>query len=137
MITGASAMDAAILVVAATDGTMPQTREHLLLARKIGVPNIIVFVNKADAVDADVVDLVELEIRETLTEYGFDGEHAPVIRGSALCALQGVRPEIGRDSIRSLLDALDRLPSPPRNVDVSGTMGKFCKNILFREAALL
>lgn len=89
MITGTAQLDGCILVVAATDGQMPQTREHLLLARQIGVENVVVFVNKADAVeDKEMLDLVELEIRELLTEFGYDGENTPVVIGSALCALE-------------------------------------------------
>lgn len=91
MITGAAQMDGAILVVAATDGPMPQTREHILLARQVGVPKIVVFLNKCDMMaDKDMQDLVEMEVRELLTSYGFDGDNTPVIRGSALQALNGV-----------------------------------------------
>ena len=90
MITGAAQMDGAILVVAATDGPMPQTREHILLARQVGVPYIVVFLNKCDMVDdEELIDLVEMEVRELLSEYGFDGDNTPVIRGSALMALEG------------------------------------------------
>ena len=90
MITGAAQMDGAILVVAATDGAMPQTREHILLARQVGVPNLVVFLNKCDMVDdEELLDLVEMEVRELLTEYGFDGDNTPIIRGSALKALEG------------------------------------------------
>lgn len=89
MITGTAQMDGCILVVAATDGQMPQTREHLLLARQIGVEHVVVFINKADAVeDKEMLDLVEIEIRELLTEFGYDGENTPVVIGSALCALE-------------------------------------------------
>jgi len=95
MITGTNQMDGAILVVAATDGAMPQTREHLLLAKQIGIGHVIVFINKVDAADSEMVELVEMEIRELLTEMGFDGENLPVIKGSALCALEGKEPEIG------------------------------------------
>lgn len=95
MITGTNQMDGAILVVAATDGAMPQTREHLILAKQIGISHILVFINKVDAADAEMVELVEMEIRELLTEMGFDGENLPVIKGSALCALEGKEPEIG------------------------------------------
>lgn len=95
MITGTNQMDGAILVVAATDGAMPQTREHLLLAKQIGISHVLVFINKVDAADAEMVELVEMEIRELLTEMGFDGENLPVIKGSALCALEGKEPEIG------------------------------------------
>jgi elongation factor Tu len=90
MITGAAQMDGAILVVAATDGAMPQTREHILLSRQVGIPKIVVFMNKCDvATDPEIQDLVEMEIRDLLTKYGFDGDNAPVIRGSALGALNG------------------------------------------------
>lgn len=95
MITGTNQMDGAILVVAATDGAMPQTREHLLLAKQIGISHILVFINKVDAADTEMIELVEMEIRELLTEMGFDGENLPVIKGSALCALEGREPEIG------------------------------------------
>uniref|UniRef100_A0A671R3C5 Elongation factor Tu, mitochondrial n=1 Tax=Sinocyclocheilus anshuiensis TaxID=1608454 RepID=A0A671R3C5_9TELE len=110
MITGTSQMDGCILVVAATDGQMPQTREHLLLARQIGVEHVVVFVNKADAVeDKEMLDLVELEIRELLTEYGYDGENTPVIIGSALCALENRQPELGVKSIMKLLDVRESI----------------------------
>ncbi|KAK3732535.1 hypothetical protein RRG08_030735 [Elysia crispata] len=117
MITGASQMDGAILVVAATDGSMPQTREHLLLAKQIGVDNIVVFINKADAVDNEMIELVELEIREILTEYGFDGENVPVVFGSALQAMKGEKSELGEEKILELMDAIDKsIPTPERNV---------------------
>ncbi len=117
MITGAAQMDGAILVVAATDGPMPQTREHILLARQVGVPYIVVFLNKCDMVDdPELIDLVEMEVRELLTEYGFDGENAPIIRGSALKALEG-DPEYQK-SIDELMDAVDEyIPSPVRDID--------------------
>src|ERR1051325_1855635 len=106
MITGAAQVDGAILVVAATDGPMPQTREHVLLARQVGVPYILVALNKADAVDdEELLELVELEVRELLTEYGFPGDDAPVVRVSALKALQG--DQEGVDSVLKLMDALD------------------------------
>jgi len=118
MITGTAQMDGAILVVAATDGAMPQTREHLLLAKQIGVKHIVIYINKVDAADAEMTDLVEMEIRELLTEMGFDGDAAPVIRGSALCALEGKSPEIGSSSILQLLDAIDKhIPTPERDLD--------------------
>lgn len=111
-------MDGAILVVAATDGAMPQTREHLLLAKQIGVKHIVIYINKVDAADAEMTDLVEMEIRELLTEMGFDGDNAPVIRGSALCALEGKSPEIGSSSIIKLLEAIDsHIPTPERDLD--------------------
>lgn len=118
MISGASQMDGAIIVVAATDGQMPQTREHLLLAKQTGVQKIVVFVNKADLVELDVLELVEIEMRELLNEYGFDGDNAPVIYGSALLALNGDQSEYGEPSIYRLLDALDSyFPAPQRDFD--------------------
>lgn len=108
----------AILVVAATDGAMPQTREHLILAKQIGVKHIIVFINKVDAADSEMVDLVEMEIRELMTEMGFDGDNLPVIRGSALCALEEKSPEIGSESIMKLLGEIDNyIPTPERDLD--------------------
>ncbi len=117
MITGAAQMDGAILVVAATDGPMPQTREHILLARQVGVPYIVVFLNKCDMVDdEELIDLVEMEVRELLTEYGFDGENCPVIRGSALKALEGDPNWVA--PIDELMDACDNyIPSPAREMD--------------------
>ncbi|EEB08315.1 translation elongation factor EF- Tu Tuf1 [Schizosaccharomyces japonicus yFS275] len=118
MITGAATMDGAIIVVSATDGQMLQTREHLLLAHQVGVKDIVVYINKVDMVDEDMVELVEMEMRETLSQYGYDGDNAPVIAGSALCALEGRNPEIGRDSILKLLDAVDEyISTPQRDVD--------------------
>src|SRR5512147_360710 len=98
MITGAAQMDGAILVVAATDGPMPQTREHILLARQVGVPRIVVFMNKVDAADPDLLELVELEIRELLSSYEFPGDEIPIIRGSAVCALNDTQPELGEQA---------------------------------------
>ena len=117
MITGAAQMDGAILVVAATDGPMPQTREHILLARQVGVPAIVVFLNKCDMVDdEELIDLVEMEVRELLSEYGFDGENAPVIRGSALKALEGDPAWEGK--IDELMAAVDSyVPTPERDAD--------------------
>ena len=117
MITGAAQMDGAILVVAATDGPMPQTREHILLARQVGVPAIVVFMNKVDMVDdAELLDLVEMEIRELLTFYQYDGTNTPVIRGSALGALNGEPKWV--DTVMALMDAVDTwIPVPPREVD--------------------
>ena len=111
-------MDGCILVVAATDGTMPQTREHLLLAKQIGIKKIVVFINKADAADAEMIDLVEMEIRDLLTEFGYDGENTPVISGSALQALEGKNPEIGENKVKELLDLVDsHIPLPERDLD--------------------
>ena len=117
MITGAAQMDGAILVVAASDGPMPQTREHILLARQVGVPYIVVFLNKCDMVDdEELIDLVEMEVRELLSEYGFDGDNAPVIRGSALKALEGDEKYVG--AINDLMAAVDEfVPDPVRETD--------------------
>jgi elongation factor Tu len=119
MITGAAQMDGAVLVVSAADGAMPQTREHILLARNVGVPTIIVYLNKVDMVDdPEMVDMVEEEIRELLTKYGFPGDKVPVVRGSALKALEGDQGELGALSIMKLMDALDTyIPEPAREVD--------------------
>lgn len=118
MITGTAQMDGAILVVAATDGAMPQTREHLLLAKQIGVNHIVVFINKVDAADQEMVDLVEMEIRELMSEMGFDGDNVPVIKGSALCALEGREPEIGANAVMKLLEEVDKyVPTPVRELD--------------------
>jgi elongation factor Tu len=117
MITGAAQMDGAILVVSAADGAMPQTREHILLARQVGVPAIVVFLNKVDLLDdPELLDLVELEVRDLLTKYGFDGANITVVRGSAIAALEG-KPE-GVKAIGNLLDAVDKdVPTPVRDVD--------------------
>jgi elongation factor Tu len=119
MITGAAQMDGAILVVAATDGPMPQTREHILLARQVGVPRIVVFMNKVDAVeDPELLDLVELEVRELLSKYEFPGDDIPVIRGSALKALEGDTGELGTQSVDKLMEAIDTyFPDPVRAID--------------------
>jgi elongation factor Tu len=119
MITGAAQMDGAILVVAATDGPMPQTREHILLARQVGVPAIVVFMNKVDMVeDAELLDLVELEVRELLSKYDYPGDDIPVIRGSALKALEGDTGELGAPSIMKLMEAVDsHVPQPKREID--------------------
>jgi elongation factor Tu len=119
MITGAAQMDGAILVVAATDGPMPQTREHILLARQVGVPAIVVYMNKVDMVeDKELLDLVELEVRELLSKYEFPGDDIPIIRGSALKALEGDAGELGTPSIQALMDAIDSyIPEPKRDVD--------------------
>jgi elongation factor Tu len=119
MITGAAQMDGAILVVAATDGPMPQTREHILLARQVGVPAIVVFMNKVDMVDdEELLDLVELEVRELLSKYEFPGDDVPIIRGSALKALEGDTGELGTPAIQQLMEAIDSyIPEPKREVD--------------------
>ncbi|CAF9904204.1 MAG: translation elongation factor Tu [Heterodermia speciosa] len=119
MITGASSMDGAVIVVAASDGQMPQTREHLLLARQVGVKKLVVFVNKVDAIeDKEMLELVEMEMRELLTSYGFEGDDTPIILGSALCALEGRKPEIGAQKIDELLAAVDTwIPTPERDVE--------------------
>jgi elongation factor Tu len=119
MITGAAQMDGAILVVSAADGPMPQTREHILLARQVGVPHIVVYMNKVDMVqDAELLDLVEEEIRDLLTKYEFPGKDTPIIRGSALKALEGDQSEIGEPSILKLVEALDTfIPDPVRETD--------------------
>ena len=116
MITGAAQMDGAVLVVSAADGPMPQTREHILLARQVGVPSIVVFLNKVDLADADLLELIEMEIRDLLTKYGFPGEKTPIDRGSATAALAGT-PD-GEKAIADLLEALDSfVPDPVREVD--------------------
>ena len=120
MITGAAQMDGAILVVSAADGPMPQTREHILLARQVGVPALVVFMNKVDMVDdAELLDLVELEVRELLSKYDFPGDDIPIVKGSALCALEDRSPEIGRDRVLELMAEVDRyIPQPERPVDL-------------------
>src|SRR5215218_9133113 len=120
MITGAAQMDGGILVVSAADGPMPQTREHILLARQVGVPKLVVFMNKWDMVDdAELLDLVELEVRELLSKYQFPGDKIPVIRGSALAALEGKTPELGHDAILKLMAAVDEyIPQPERPIDL-------------------
>lgn len=117
-------MDGGILVVSAADGPMPQTREHILLARQVGVPSLVVFLNKIDTVDdEELVDLVEMELRELLTFYKFDGDAIPIIRGSALCALNGEKHEIGRDAILQLMQAVDEyVPTPTRALDKNFSM---------------
>jgi elongation factor Tu len=119
MITGAAQMDGAILVVSAADGPMPQTREHILLARQVGVPSIVVFLNKVDQVDdEELLELVEMEVRELLCAYDFPGDDIPVIKGSALCALDGSNPEIGEKAIQELMAAVDEsIPQPERPID--------------------
>src|SRR3989440_6688740 len=121
MITGAAQMDGAILVVSAPDGPMPQTREHILLGRQVGVPAIVVFLNKVDMVakeDAELLDLVELELRELLSKYKFPGDTIPIVRGSALKALEGDPADIGEPCIGKLMDAVDSsIPEPKREID--------------------
>ncbi|MDI6740300.1 MAG: elongation factor Tu, partial [Candidatus Edwardsbacteria bacterium] len=119
MITGAAQMDGAILVVAASEGAMPQTREHILLARQVGVPSLVAYLNKVDQVDdPDLIEIVEMEVRDLLTKYGFPGEKIPVIRGSALKAMEGEKSDIGLGSIDKLMAAVDSfIPDPVRDVD--------------------
>ena len=119
MITGAAQMDGAILVVSANDGPMPQTREHILLARQVGVPALVVFMNKVDLVDdEELIELVEMEIRELLSEYDFPGDDIPIIGGSALAALEGRDDEIGKEAILKLMEAVDAsIPQPEREID--------------------
>jgi len=119
MITGAAQMDGGILVVSAADGPMPQTREHILLARQVGVPSLVVFMNKVDMVDdPELLELVEMEVRELLTSYGFPGDDIPVIKGSALAALEGRDDAIGKDKILELMEAVDSyIPQPERPID--------------------
>ncbi|KAJ1867270.1 translation elongation factor Tu, partial [Coemansia sp. RSA 486] len=119
MITGAAQMDGAIIVVSATDGQMPQTREHLLLAKQVGVKRLVVFINKADAIDdEEMLELVEMEMRELLSEYSFDGDNTPIVSGSALCALEGRNPNLGVDAIKKLMSAVDEwIPTPERDLD--------------------
>jgi len=119
MITGAAQMDGGILVVNAADGPMPQTREHILLARQVGVPALVVYMNKVDQVDdAELIDLVEMEIRELLSSYDYPGDTIPIIKGSALAALEGRDDEIGKNSINELMKAVDEsIPQPTRALD--------------------
>src|SRR5437899_8922835 len=119
MITGAAQMDGAILVVSAADGPMPQTREHILLARQVGVPSIVVFLNKVDMVDdPELLDLVEVEVRDLLTEYEFPGDDIPIVKGSALAALEDSNKTIGEDAIRELMAQVDAyIPTPVRPLD--------------------
>jgi elongation factor Tu len=119
MITGAAQMDGAILVVSAADGPMPQTREHILLARQVGVPALVVFMNKVDMVDdEELIELVEMEIRELLDSYQFPGDEIPIVKGSALCALEDRDPEIGRDAVLKLMEEVDNyIPTPERPKD--------------------
>ena len=119
MITGAAQMDGGILVVNAADGPMPQTREHILLARQVGVPVLVVYMNKVDQVDdEEIIELVELEVRELLSSYGYPGDDIPIVKGSALAALEGRNDEIGKNSIYELMKAVDEyIPQPPRPTD--------------------
>ncbi len=118
MITGAAQMDGAILVVSAADGPMPQTREHILLARQVGVPALVVFLNKMDLADPELVELVELEVRDLLSSYQFPGDDIPIIQGSAVCALEGKQPEIGEQAVLKLMAAVDSyIPQPERAID--------------------
>ena len=118
MITGAAQMDGAILVVSAADGPMPQTREHILLARQVGVPAIVVFMNKMDMADPELADLVEMEIRELLSKYKFPGDKVPVVKGSALCALEGKDEKLGKEAIIELMKQVDAyIPTPARVID--------------------
>ncbi|MDP4797024.1 MAG: GTP-binding protein, partial [Rhodospirillales bacterium] len=119
MITGAAQMDGGILVVSAADGPMPQTREHILLARQVGVPALVVYMNKVDQVDdEELLELVEMEIRELLTSYNFPGDDIPIVKGSALAALEGRDDAIGHDSILELMKAVDEyIPQPERPVE--------------------
>ncbi|MEL0081287.1 MAG: elongation factor Tu [bacterium] len=120
MITGAAQMDGGILVVSATDGPMPQTREHILLARQVGVPRLVIFLNKVDQLggDKELVELVELEVRELLNEYGFEGDDTPIVSGSALAAVEGSDAEIGENAIKELMSKVDEwIPQPARDID--------------------
>ncbi|MDZ4279739.1 MAG: elongation factor Tu, partial [Hydrogenophaga sp.] len=119
MITGAAQMDGAILVVSATDGPMPQTKEHIMLAKQVGVPTMVVFLNKVDLVDdEEILELVEMEIREELSKREFDGDNIPIIRGSATCALSGSNDTLGKDAILALMAAVDEsIPQPERPLD--------------------
>jgi len=118
MITGAAQMDGAILVVAATDGPMPQTREHILLARQVGVPALVVFMNKIDIADPELADLVEMEIRELLSKYQYPGDDIPIVKGSALAAVEGKNPDLGEKAIVKLMEEVDRyIPTPARDIE--------------------
>lgn len=124
MICGASTLDGAVLVVAATDGTMPQTREHLQLIKAVGVNDLIVFINKADTVDEEMIELVEMEMREVLSEFGFDGDNITIIAGSALQTLEGKQPELGANKVNELIDAIDNdITLPERDTSAPFFMG--------------
>jgi len=115
MITGAAQLDGAIIVVSATDGQMPQTREHLLLARQVGIKKLVVFINKVDQVDdAEMLELVDMEMRELLTTYGYDGDNTPIVMGTALAALEGKDPERGTQKIEELMEACDNWLDVPQ-----------------------
>jgi len=118
MIAGTSSMDGGILVISAADGVMPQTREHIVLAKQIGIEHIVVFINKCDTVDEEMIELVEMEVREELSTYGYDGDEVPVIAGSALCEIENTNPELGREKILELINCVDEnIPVPERNPD--------------------
>ena len=125
-------MDGAIIIVSATDGQMPQTREHLLLAKQVGVSSLVVFINKVDVVDdPEMLELVEMEMRDLLTHYGFDGEKTPIIQGSALAALEGRDPEIGEKAVEKLMNAVDtHIPTPIRDLEKPFLMSIEGKKIL-------
>jgi len=124
MICGASTLDGAVLVVAATDGTMPQTREHLQLIKAVGVKDIIVFINKADTVDDEMIELVEMEMREVLSEFGFDGDETTIIAGSALCTLEDKQPDLGASKVNQLIDSIDtEFVLPERDLNAPFFMG--------------
>jgi len=123
MITGASQLDGAILVVGATDGCMPQTREHLTLTKQLGLKHLVVFINKCDAADEEMIELVDMEIRELLEEMGFSGEDTPIVKGSALCAMEDTNPELGEQAITQLMEVVDSsIPTPERELDVPPLM---------------
>merc|ERR1712178_497720 len=117
MITGAAQMDGGILVVSAADGPMPQTHEHILLAKQVGVPGLVVFLNKVDMVDdEELIELVDMEVRELLSQYDFDGDDIPIVQGSALCSLEGKRDDIGKYAVHKLIEAVDSyIESPARD----------------------
>ena len=118
-LAGASQLDGAILVVGATDGCMPQTREHLTLTKQLGLQHLVIYINKCDAADEEMIELVEMEIRELLEEMGWDGDATPIVKGSALCALEGTKKELGEDSITELMAVVDEaIPTPERDLDV-------------------
>lgn len=132
MITGAAQMDGAIIVVSATDGQMPQTREHLLLARQVGMSKLVVFINKVDMIDdPEMLDLVDMEMRDLLSQYQYDGDNTPIIQGSALAALEGKTPEIGSQKIEELVKACDEwLDLPAREHVLQKFYDRFISNAL-------